>query len=139
MAYLAALRCADSILSMSSVVLRYQTEVTYSSCGRMWFLNAVAFKSLLWTLILRLRKPGVWLNFLVITSMFFAFPNPRSSDFVTPRYFNSSRHAFKFYIMEEILRRHGRKTGKHEGPSILVGLKFMSQSSSHFSGWQRSF
>ena len=47
--------CSD----MSSVVLGDQTEEVYSSSGRMRVLYAVAFKSLLCTLILRLRKPRV--------------------------------------------------------------------------------
>ena len=61
------------------------TVDSYSSCGRARFLYAVKFRSLLWTRMLRLRKPS--LGFALLLVLLTCSDHLRSSDKVTPRYF----------------------------------------------------
>ena len=86
--------------------------------------------------MLRLRKPRVWLAFLVILSIWSV--NLRSSDIVTPRYLAegtlSRTQPWRLYcVWNGILRRDTWMTWH------LEGLKFISQSFSHFSSCSRSF
>ena len=61
------------------------TVEAYSSYVHARILYAIDFRSLLWTRMLRLRKPSDWFAFLIV--LLICSDHLRSSDIVTPRYF----------------------------------------------------